>query len=125
MRAMRCAPLFTVVLLLTGMGAQAQPVEAGADWQPVAAHAATQPDGDMASYQVASLLQPSLNITPEQLAMAARRQRLPFASKLECSALDTRLPRLERNARRSTNETRSDAEASLQQARQRYARLGC
>lgn len=40
-------------------------------------------------------LSPHLNLTPEQLAIAARPSQLSFAAKLEYSALDTRPPVLE------------------------------
>lgn len=71
------------------------------------------------------LLQPNLNITPEQLAIAARRSHLPFAAKLECSALDTRLPTLERNFRRAKADRKAEAEQDLQQARLRFVLLRC
>lgn len=70
-------------------------------------------------------LQPNINITPEQLAIAARRSHLHPAAKLECSALDTRLPTLERAAKRAKPDTKAEAEQALAQARQRYAALRC
>ncbi|MEG3001270.1 MAG: hypothetical protein RR855_12055 [Comamonas sp.] len=70
-------------------------------------------------------LSPNFNLTPEQLAIAARRSHLPFPAKLECSALDTRLPTLERTAKRTPPEQKPEAEHTLSLARQRYAALRC
>lgn len=82
------------------------------------------PHAPAAGYQPV-LQQPNLNITPEQLAIAARRSHLPFAAKLECSALDTRLPTLERNFRRAKADRKAEAEQDLQQARLRFVLLRC
>lgn len=70
-------------------------------------------------------LSPNLNLTPEQLAIAARRSQLSFAAKLECSALDTRLPVLERAARRAKPDVKAEAEHTLALARLRYTVLRC
>jgi len=67
----------------------------------------------------------SPNLTPEQLAIAARRSQLSFAAKLECSALDTRLPVLERAARRAKPDVKAEAEHTLSLARLRYTVLRC
>ena len=76
-------------------------------------------------YLLAQAMSPSLNLTPEQLAMAAKRRRLSLPAKLECSALDTRLPRLERSAHRAAPERKAEAEQALVLARQRFEVLGC
>ena len=70
-------------------------------------------------------LVPPIALTPEQLAIAARRHALPPAAKLECSALDTRLPALARTAHRAPPERKAEAEQALAQARQRYSTLRC
>lgn len=77
------------------------------------------------SYLRVQWLQPQLNLSPEQLAIAARRHRLPPSARLECSALDTRLPQLERAARRAKSDLKGDAEQALQDARQRFTTLRC
>lgn len=89
-----------------------------------ASHTSRAPHTPAPGYQPV-LLQPNLNITPEQLAIAARRSHLPFAAKLECSALDTRLPTLERNFRRAKADRKAEAEQDLQQARLRFVLLRC
>lgn len=71
------------------------------------------------------VLLPHVNLSPEQLAIAARRSQLPFAAKLECSALDTRLPQLERAFRRAKGDSKAEAEQALQQARLRFVVLRC
>lgn len=70
-------------------------------------------------------LSPNLNLAPEQLAIAARRSQLSFAAKLECSALDTRLPVLERAVRRAKPDVKAEAEHTLSLARLRYTVLRC
>lgn len=70
-------------------------------------------------------MRPELGISPEQLAIAARRQRLPSSAKLECAALDTRLPRLARLARRAAPDQQAMARQDLQQARARFDALRC
>lgn len=70
-------------------------------------------------------LSPNLNLTPEQLAIAARRSQLSFPAKLECSALDTRLPMLERAAKRAKPDLKAEAERTLALARLRYTVLRC
>ena len=81
------------------------------------------PRAPAAGYQ--PVLLPNLNLSPEQLAIAARRSQLPFAAKLECSALDTRLPQLERAFRRAKGDSKAEAEQALQQARLRFVVLRC
>jgi hypothetical protein len=68
---------------------------------------------------------PTLNLTPEQLAIAARRSRAVLQAKLECSALDTRLPVLERAVRRAKPDVKAEAEHTLSLACLRYTVLRC
>ena len=82
---------------------------------------AAQPPGTL----LLAALSPELNISPEQLAVAARRHQLSFTAKLECSALDTRLPQLQGAARRAKPEHKADAQQALASARNRYEVLGC
>lgn len=70
-------------------------------------------------------MRPELGISPEQLAIAARRQRLTSSAKLECAALDTRLPSLTRMARRATPDQQAMARQDLLQARERFDALRC
>ena len=71
---------------------------------------------------------PFIALTPEQLSITASRHQLPAASKLECAALDTRLPQLTQTVRRAKRDT-ADAHAAavqrLAEARARFTALRC
>lgn len=79
----------------------------------------------LASAELAFAFQPRLHLTPEQLAVTARRHQLPSVTKLECAALDTRLPALTQTARRTKGPDKATALETLRQARQRFQLLGC
>lgn len=79
----------------------------------------------LTSAEVAFALTPRISLTPEQLAMAARRHQLPRVAQLECTALDTRLPHLTQTARRAKPPDKTTATQALQDARQRFQLLGC
>lgn len=118
--------LHALLLGLGGMAAaQAQPLTS-----PLWQHGLLQPPIALerpraTGSMVPVAMSPNINLAPEQLAIAARRRPLSAAAKLECSALDTRLPALERTAKRAPPEQKAEAEHTLSLARQRYAALRC
>lgn len=68
---------------------------------------------------------PLHGLSPEHMLTALRRQQLPPAARLECAALDTRIPALLRALHRAAPADKATARAAYQDAQARFQQLRC
>lgn len=73
----------------------------------------------------ANALKPLSGMTPEQLAVFSRRQKLSGAMQLHCKRLDMLLPQLEAREHGLAGEALLQAQTTLYQSRKQYKSIGC
>lgn len=70
-------------------------------------------------------LYPLTRMSPQTYAREVNRHKLLPEDRLQCSALDLRLPGLEASARNASASNKAPSERTLLEARQRYYELRC